>query len=81
MANPLVILDELDKAQALGKTSGGFSPPTGAAHGRLLTSGTKRKWVRHLRVPLVSSHLHEIDLARRRIEQCSERNISLYEGS
>jgi DNA-binding transcriptional MerR regulator len=52
MANPLVILDELDKAQALGKTSGGFSPPTGAAHGRLLTSGTKRKWVRHLRVPL-----------------------------
>ncbi|MGC4395659.1 hypothetical protein [Hydrogenophaga crocea] len=29
-ANPLVILDELDKAQVINKTSGGISSPTGA---------------------------------------------------
>lgn len=34
-ANPLVILDELDKAQAMGKTSGGFSSPTGVLHSLL----------------------------------------------
>jgi len=34
-ANPLVILDELDKAQVLGKTSGGFSSPTGVLHSLL----------------------------------------------
>ncbi len=34
-ANPLVILDELDKAQTIGKTSGGFSSPTGVLHSLL----------------------------------------------
>jgi hypothetical protein len=34
-ANPLVILDELDKAQTMGKTSGGFSSPTGVLHSLL----------------------------------------------
>lgn len=34
-ANPLVILDELDKAQKMGKTSGGFSSPTGVLHSLL----------------------------------------------
>lgn len=34
-ANPLVILDELDKAQSMGKTSGGFSSPTGVLHSLL----------------------------------------------
>lgn len=34
-ANPLVILDELDKAQSISKTSGGFSSPTGVLHSLL----------------------------------------------
>jgi ATP-dependent Lon protease len=34
-ANPLVILDELDKAQVMGKSSGGFSSPTGVLHSLL----------------------------------------------
>jgi hypothetical protein len=34
-ANPLVILDELDKAQVIGKTSGGLSSPTGVLHSLL----------------------------------------------
>jgi len=34
-ANPLVILDELDKAQVIGKTSGGFSSPTSVLHSLL----------------------------------------------
>jgi hypothetical protein len=34
-ANPLVILDELDKAQTMGKTSGGFSSQTGVLHSLL----------------------------------------------
>jgi hypothetical protein len=34
-ANPLVILDELDKAQVMGKTSGGLSSPTGVLHSLL----------------------------------------------
>lgn len=34
-ANPLVILDELDKAQVMGKSSGGLSSPTGVLHSLL----------------------------------------------
>jgi len=34
-ANPLVILDELDKAQVIGKSSGGLSSPTGVLHSLL----------------------------------------------
>lgn len=34
-ANPLVILDELDKAQAVSKTTGGFSSPIGVLHSLL----------------------------------------------
>lgn len=34
-ANPLVILDELDKAQVISKTSGGLSSPTGVLHSLL----------------------------------------------
>ncbi|MGC4395693.1 AAA family ATPase [Hydrogenophaga crocea] len=34
-ANPLVILDELDKAQVISKTSGGISSPTGVLHSLL----------------------------------------------
>ncbi|MBX3608658.1 MAG: AAA family ATPase [Hydrogenophaga sp.] len=34
-ANPLVILDELDKAQVINKSSGGLSSPTGVLHSLL----------------------------------------------
>jgi len=34
-ADPLVVLDELDKAQVMGKTSGGFSSPTSVLHSLL----------------------------------------------
>ncbi len=34
-ANPLVILDELDKAQVIAKSSGGLSSPTGVLHSLL----------------------------------------------